>query len=59
MPWHGCELEVPTTPGIGVELDRDRVAHYAAFYEREVRGRTSPAPADDFYDRHYLIRPRS
>jgi L-alanine-DL-glutamate epimerase-like enolase superfamily enzyme len=59
MPWHGCELDVPTGPGIGVELDRERVAHFAALYEREVRGRTSPAPADDFYDRHYLIRPRS
>ncbi|HEY3185340.1 MAG TPA: mandelate racemase/muconate lactonizing enzyme family protein, partial [Gaiellaceae bacterium] len=44
MPWHDCELEIPTGPGIGVELDRERVAHFAALYEREVRGRVLPAP---------------
>jgi L-alanine-DL-glutamate epimerase-like enolase superfamily enzyme len=59
MQWHGCELEVPTGPGIGVELDRDRVAHYAALYQREVRGRPPPGPADEFYERQYLVRPRS
>jgi L-alanine-DL-glutamate epimerase-like enolase superfamily enzyme len=59
MPWHGCELEVPTGPGIGVELDRDRVAHYAELYEREVRDRPRSAEREDFYDRRYLIRPRT
>jgi L-alanine-DL-glutamate epimerase-like enolase superfamily enzyme len=59
MRWHGCELEVPTGPGVGVELDRDRVAHYQAFYEREVRDRARGEPSDGFYERQYLIRPRS
>jgi L-alanine-DL-glutamate epimerase-like enolase superfamily enzyme len=59
MPWRGCELEVPTGPGIGVELDRDRVEHYAALYEREVRDRERPVPPDEFYEREYLIRPRA
>lgn len=59
MPWHGCELDVPTAPGLGVELDRDRVTYYAELYDREVRDRTRSEPADDFYDRQYLIRPRS
>jgi L-alanine-DL-glutamate epimerase-like enolase superfamily enzyme len=59
MPWHGCELEVPTRPGVGVELDRDRVAHYRGLYEREVRDRARGGASDDFYVRQYLIRPRS
>ena len=59
MPWHGCELDVPTAPGIGVELDADRVAHFAGLYEREVRDRPRDAAPDDFYDRRYLIRPRT
>jgi L-alanine-DL-glutamate epimerase-like enolase superfamily enzyme len=58
MAWHGCELEVPTGPGIGVELDRDRVAHYRELYEREVRDRPREEPSDPFYEREYLIRPR-
>jgi L-alanine-DL-glutamate epimerase-like enolase superfamily enzyme len=58
MPWHGCELEVPASPGVGVELDRDRVAHYAALYEREVRDRAREEPSGGFYEREYLIRPR-
>ena len=58
MVWHGCELEVPSGPGIGVELDRDRVSHFAALYERDVRDRPRPEPPDDFYRRDYLIRPR-
>ena len=59
MPWHDCELDIPTAPGIGVELDRDRVAHYAALYEREVHNQPPMEPADEFYERAYLIRPRS
>jgi L-alanine-DL-glutamate epimerase-like enolase superfamily enzyme len=59
MQWHGCELEVPIGPGIGVELDRDRVAHYAQLYERDVRDRPRSAQPDEFYDRRYLIRPRA
>ncbi|MEN3282056.1 MAG: L-Ala-D/L-Glu epimerase [Solirubrobacteraceae bacterium] len=59
MAWHGCELEVPTGPGIGVELDRDRVAHYAQLYEHEVRDRPRFADPEEFYDRRYLIRPRA
>jgi L-alanine-DL-glutamate epimerase-like enolase superfamily enzyme len=30
----GC-LEVPRRPGIGVDLDPDRVARYAELYQRE------------------------
>jgi L-alanine-DL-glutamate epimerase-like enolase superfamily enzyme len=59
MRWHGCELEVPTGSGVGVELDRDRVAHYHALYEREVRDRARGEPSAGFYEREYLIRPRS
>jgi L-alanine-DL-glutamate epimerase-like enolase superfamily enzyme len=59
MPWHGCELDVPTAPGIGVALDPDRVAHYAGLYEREVRDRPRAAQPEEFYDRRYLIRPRA
>ncbi len=58
LKWRGCELDVPTGPGIGVDLDHDRVGHYAALYEREVRHRPPTPPSDDFYDVAYLIRPR-
>ena len=51
-------LHVPTGPGLGVTLDRDRVAHYAAYHANEVAGRAAPAPDDPYYDRDYLIRPR-
>ena len=44
-------------PGLGVELDRERVAHYAAYYASEVAGRAPPEPGDPYYDRDYLIRP--
>lgn len=59
MPWNGCELEVPTGPGLGVELDKERVAHYAALYERDVRDPARIEPTDEFYERQYLVRPRS
>jgi L-alanine-DL-glutamate epimerase-like enolase superfamily enzyme len=59
MPWKGCELEVPLGPGIGVDLDRDRVAHYGELYEREVRDRPRRPPDDDFYATDYLVRPRT
>jgi L-alanine-DL-glutamate epimerase-like enolase superfamily enzyme len=58
MPFEGCELAVPTGPGLGVDLDPDRVAHYASLWEREWRDRRPPVPDDPFYDRRYLIRPR-
>ena len=29
----GC-LDVPTKPGIGVELDRDAIAHYGELYQK-------------------------
>jgi hypothetical protein len=58
MTWHGCELAIPPGPGIGVELDPDRVRHFAGLYDREVRGRPPPEPPDDFYERDYLVRPR-
>jgi L-alanine-DL-glutamate epimerase-like enolase superfamily enzyme len=59
LPFDGPELTVPTGPGLGVELDRERVAHYAALYEREVRDRPAPPPDDPFYEREYLLRPRA
>ena len=44
LPFDGPFLQVPQGPGIGVDLDRDRVAHYAAYYVREVEGRGPLAP---------------
>jgi len=58
MPFEGPELAVPMGPGIGVSLDRDRVSHYAALYEREVRDRPPAPPGEGFYERDYLLRPR-
>lgn len=29
-------LEIPTAPGIGVELDRDKLALYHSFYQKEI-----------------------
>lgn len=40
----GC-LELPEGPGIGVELDMDKVAKYAAYYERNVKGKEFVRPA--------------
>jgi hypothetical protein len=57
LQFDGPFLAVPTRPGLGVELDPERVAHWAAYYEREVAGRPAPAAADRYYDRDYLIRP--
>ena len=51
LPFDGPFLQVPQGPGIGVDLDRDRVAHYAAYYVREVEGRGPPAPRS-------VLRPR-
>ena len=48
---------MPTGPGLGVDLDRERVAHWAAYYEREVAGRPPQELGDRYYDRDYLIRP--
>ena len=39
LEFDGPFLAVPTGPGLGVELDRERVAHWASYYEREVAGR--------------------
>jgi hypothetical protein len=35
LPYVHSRLEVPTRPGIGVDLDPDRIARYAELYERE------------------------
>jgi L-alanine-DL-glutamate epimerase-like enolase superfamily enzyme len=59
LVFDGRELAVPTGPGLGVELDPDRVAHYAAYHAREVAGRQPQPPDDPYYDRDYLIRPRA
>lgn len=37
LPYHGGAIAVPTGPGLGVELDRDKLGRYAAYY-REVGG---------------------
>ena len=29
-------LEIPTAPGIGVELDREKLALYHSFYQKEI-----------------------
>ena len=34
MQYHDGAIDVPTGPGLGVELDRDRLAHYAEMYTR-------------------------
>ena len=57
LEFDGPFLAVPTGPGLGVDLDRERVAHWAAYYEREVAGRPPPELGDRYYDRDYLIRP--
>lgn len=59
MEFDGPFLSVPTHPGIGVELDRERVRHYAAFYEREIRDRAVGVPDDPYYGRDYVLRPRA
>ena len=58
LPFEGPFLQVPSGPGLGVELDRDRLAEHAARYEREVRDRPRAVPDDPFYARDYLLRPR-
>ena len=58
LEFDGSFLAVPTGPGLGVDLDRERVAHWAAYYA--ARGRRPSAPqelGDRYYDRDYLIRP--
>jgi glucarate dehydratase len=60
LQFDGHLLDVPTGPGLGVELDPERVAHYAALHAAEVAGRPpAPPPDDPYYDRDYLIRPRA
>jgi glucarate dehydratase len=59
LVFDGCFLDVPAGPGLGVDLDSDRVAHYAALHAREVAGRPPSPPEDRYYDRDYLIRPRA
>ena len=58
LAFDGPFLAVPTAPGLGVELDRERVAHWARFYETDIEGRDAPAFDDRYYDRDYLVRPR-
>jgi L-alanine-DL-glutamate epimerase-like enolase superfamily enzyme len=57
LEFDGPFLAVPTGPGLGVELDRERVAHWAAYYESEIAGRVPQELGDRYYDRDYLIRP--
>jgi L-alanine-DL-glutamate epimerase-like enolase superfamily enzyme len=57
LEFDGPFLAVPTGPGLGVDLDRERVAHWASYYESEVAGRPPQELGDLYYDRDYLIRP--
>jgi L-alanine-DL-glutamate epimerase-like enolase superfamily enzyme len=57
LDFDGPFLAVPTGPGLGVDLDHERVAHWAAYYEREVAGAPPGELGDRYYDRDYLIRP--
>lgn len=59
MPFDGPFLAVPTAPGLGVELDRERVSHFASYYEREIKGRAVEVPDDPYYSRDYVLRPRA
>ena len=58
MPFDGPFLDVPTGPGLGVELDPERVAHYAAYYAARGGGPAGAAAREPDDDRGYLIRPR-
>jgi hypothetical protein len=58
LEFDGPFLAVPTAPGLGVELDRERVQHWARFYETDIDGRDASAFDDRYYDRDYLVRPR-
>lgn len=62
LPFDGRYLSVPQAPGIGVSLDRERVQHYAGYYEREVKAagmQASSLSTDSYYDNRYLLRPRA
>lgn len=59
MSFDGPFLTVPTRPGIGVELDGERVRHFAGLYEKEVKGRAVEIPEDPYYGRTYVLRPRA
>jgi glucarate dehydratase len=59
LPFDGPFLEVPTGPGLGVELDPGRVAHYAEYYRREVAADAAARRAGGDDDLGYLIRPRA
>lgn len=39
LPFRGPFVRVPSGPGIGVELDLDKVQHYAEYYDREIRSK--------------------
>jgi L-alanine-DL-glutamate epimerase-like enolase superfamily enzyme len=61
MPFNGSALQVPDRPGLGVELDPERVKHYAAYYDREIAPQqplVGPAPTEAHYERRYILRPR-
>jgi L-alanine-DL-glutamate epimerase-like enolase superfamily enzyme len=45
LPYEDGRLTVPTGPGIGVELDRDKVAGYAELYQRQPEGFAFHDPA--------------
>jgi len=61
LPFDGSALQIPDGPGLGVELDPDRVNHYAQFYEREIatqRPTVHSAATEAHYERRYILRPR-
>ncbi|MCC7354123.1 MAG: mandelate racemase/muconate lactonizing enzyme family protein [Anaerolineae bacterium] len=39
----GC-MTLPEKPGIGVELDQEKVNHYARYYQEHVKGQEAPDP---------------
>jgi len=61
MPFNGSALKVPDRPGLGVELDPERVKHYAAYYDREIAPHqplVGNTPSEAHYERRYILRPR-
>lgn len=46
IPSEGGSIAVPESPGIGVALDPDRMAAYAAAHEEHVRGKEFSQPAE-------------
>lgn len=50
-------LEIPTAPGIGVELDRDKLALYHSFYQKEIYEKGYERETERSYYTAMFMRP--